>query len=108
MDAAGSAVEQRHAQLALERRQSPNHGRQGGIEGVRGRGEASLVHDAHENRHRKKLVHGRNYYSDLWNSLLPIEIFIPLNEVAILACGETPPGGDWRGHRGPGRTHTRG
>src|SRR5258707_12486027 len=88
MDPARGAVQQRHAQLALECRQGPDHGRQGRIESVRGRGQAPLVHDAYEDRHGQKLVHSRNYYSDFWNSLLLIAIFIPPKEAAILAWGE--------------------
>jgi hypothetical protein len=50
-------MEQLHAEMALQRREDPNHGRQGGVEGVRGRGQAALLDDPHKRFHRPELVH---------------------------------------------------
>src|SRR5262249_5475928 len=57
VDSAGGAIEQRHAELTLERSQRADHGRQRRIELVRGRGQAARFHDAREGPHRQKLVH---------------------------------------------------
>jgi len=45
------------AEMPFQRRQDPHHGRQGGVEGVRGRRQAALLDDPHKRFHRPELVH---------------------------------------------------
>ena len=63
MDSASGAVQQGNAKLALERGQASDHGRQGSIESIRSRGEASLFHDPYKCGHGRKLIHSKDYYS---------------------------------------------
>ena len=57
VDAAGGAVEERRAELALEQRQRPHHRGQGDAEISGRRRQAAPIDDAYEARHGAELVH---------------------------------------------------
>ena len=54
---ARGAMEQFRAEMTLQRGEDPNHRRQGGVERVRGGGQAALFDDPYKRFHRPELVH---------------------------------------------------
>ena len=56
-DPARGAMEQFCAEMALQRGEDPDHRRQGGVERVRGGGQAALLDDPHKRFHRPEFVH---------------------------------------------------